>query len=93
MYSTPIVEILAKPKNNETPKEGIHWRLLPREFKVKAVVLNGAPGTKPLPAFPNDIIGDYETVYMTLLDTDMTIEWEEKECANLDGVNTPPTPP
>ena len=90
VLASNFVEILKTPSEGQTPIEGVHWK---RTIFNPAVVMLHPHNVRCVPI---DVIGDYDTTHMTLLDTEATLEVADGvpvECADVSDILTPPTPP
>ena len=88
------IEVLKCPKKNERPKAGVHYTPIePLSWRPKAVVFHTTCPPASLVTVPDDVIG-YVTDYISVLDTEVEIPYEEpEEYADDDKINTPETPP
>ena len=90
------VEVLRLPEQGEQPKEDTHWkRLENREWRPRSILLCTNRGSSYVTAMRSDTIGSYGAEYMQLdhwpyAEDESLVE--EKPCADLDGIQTPPTP-
>ena len=91
LNTTGWIKVLGCPGNGETPKAGAHYELLDNTWRPKTVLLNCDSGA--IVGTPNESISAHGATHLTVLSTEAHIPFEEKPCADVDEVPTPPTPP
>ena len=91
LNTTGWIKVLGCPGDGETPKAGAHYELLDNTWRPKTVLLNCDSGA--IVGTPNESISAYGATHLTVLSTEAHIPFEEKPCADVDEVPTPPTPP
>ena len=91
LNTTGWIKVLGCPGNGETPKEGVHYEVMDNTWKPKTVLLNCDSGA--IVGMPMNPISAYGATHLTVLSTEAHIPFEEKPCADVDEVPTPPTPP